>query len=234
MAPDGAIALATPTTARYVRAVADRPVAGPAAVVHHLALAPVEATWAFVPAMGGCVDAEGTVDGELLCYDRFPSTIIPGDDGGSALATPLGAIAFDGAPVGYLAFLLVPLVATAIGGRSRGGRRPSLREAFVRSSAAGVAFGVAVGVAACSSRVTVGYVADVAGEVTRGSCLGRSGRARRTRARGGVGRRRGSAGGVRQPVAARNSAGYSTSPSTLIDDPDDQHQPGTCRGRRRG
>ena len=169
VAPDGAIALTTPTTARYVRAIGDRPVAGPVAFAHHVALAPAEATWAFVPAMGGCVDAEGTVEGELLCYDRSPTSISPDDGAGSALTTPVGVIAFDGAPPGYLAFLLVPLVATVLGGRRAAAGSVSSRMAFARSTIAGLAFGGVVAVAAVLSRISIGYVADVAGEVTSGS-----------------------------------------------------------------
>jgi hypothetical protein len=169
VAPDGSIALTTPTTARYVRAITDRPVAGPVSVVHHLALAPVEATWVFVPAMGGCVVADGTIHGDLLCYDRFPTSVGSGDHGAPTTATPFGVVAFERAPLGYLAFLLVPLVATALGGRRASRDAPSAREAVVRSSMAGVAFAGAVTLAAVLSRISVGYAADLSGTVTRAS-----------------------------------------------------------------
>jgi hypothetical protein len=167
--PDGAIALTTPTTARYVRAIEDRPVAGPVSVVHHVALAPVEATWAFVPAMGGCVVANGTIEGDLLCYDRFPTSVDPEHRGATTMTTPVGAVAFERAPAGYLAFLLVPLVATVLGGRRAARGSASAREAVVRSSMAGVVFALVLGSAAVLSRISVGYAADLSGTVTRGS-----------------------------------------------------------------
>ncbi|HYG70981.1 MAG TPA: hypothetical protein VEC15_01675, partial [Actinomycetota bacterium] len=89
--PDGPIALTTPTTARYVRTIFDRPAVGAVLLGHHLAVAPAEAAWVVVPAMGGCVTARGSADADLLCYGAVPERISspsPGEDAGAELRLP--------------------------------------------------------------------------------------------------------------------------------------------------
>src|SRR4030067_208183 len=50
----GAGPLLPPATGRYLQAVFERPATGAVVLAHHLALAPNEAAWVLVPAMGGC------------------------------------------------------------------------------------------------------------------------------------------------------------------------------------
>jgi hypothetical protein len=159
--PDGPAALLTPSTARYFSAVFDRPAVGLVALGHHLAVAPNEAVWALVPAMGGCVGVRGSVETDLLCYGRFPVTVESVDQpvsGGESVPIPIGGATFDTAPVGYFLFLLVPAVATVLGGRlaaRRVGKRG--RAAAGVGASAGVVFAALVWVAAALSSLTVGY-----------------------------------------------------------------------------
>ncbi|HET7929419.1 MAG TPA: hypothetical protein VFM40_07695 [Actinomycetota bacterium] len=127
--PDEPVALATPSTARYVDTVFERPGEGSVILAHHLALSPNEAIWTFVPAAGACDVVRGSERSDVLCYGRFPS-----------LDMSSGEVAFGDAPPGYLAFLLVPAIATIVGGRWAG----SVSE---RSGAAGAAVGAAAGAA---------------------------------------------------------------------------------------
>ena len=148
--PDEAVALATPSTARYIDTVFERPGPGSALFAHHLALSPNEAIWAFVPAAGACDVIRGSERSDVLCYGRFPSFGASGGD-----------VAFGKAPPGYLAFLLVPAIATIVGGRWAG-------SVSGRSGATPVAVGVAAGVvfallmlgAIVASSITLTYGAD--------------------------------------------------------------------------
>jgi hypothetical protein len=157
--PDEAVALATPSTARYVDTVFERPGEGSALLAHHLALSPNEAIWTFVPAAGACDVVRGSERTDFLCYARFP------------FETSSGEVAFGNAPPGYLAFLLVPAIATIVGGRWAG----SVSE---RSGAAAAAVGAAAGAvfalvmlgAIVASSITLSYGAD-ADAVGRGGHL---------------------------------------------------------------
>lgn len=148
--PDGAVALATPSTARYFDSMFDRPGPGSALLAHHLALSPNEAIWTFVPAAGACDVIRGSARSDLLCYGRFPS-----------FAASSGEVAFGTAPVGYLAFLLVPAIATIVGGRwagslsERSGAGPA-----ALGAAAGVVFAVLMLGAIVLSSITLSYGAD--------------------------------------------------------------------------
>jgi hypothetical protein len=167
--PDGPIALTTPTTARYVRLVADRPATGAVAVAHHVGIAPVEATWVFVPAMGGCVRVTGSVEGDLRCYSRVPAGLGSERAGEEGLTLPFGEVTFDPAPIPYLAFVLAPLVATIGGGVVAGRSTTDRREALVRGAIAGAWFALAVAAMAVLSTVSVSFDADVSGELSGGS-----------------------------------------------------------------
>jgi hypothetical protein len=157
--PDEAVALATPSTARYVDTVFERPRQGSALLAHHLALSPNEAIWTFVPAAGACDVVRGSERADFLCYGRFPFEMSSGE------------VAFGNAPPGYLAFLLVPAIATIAGGRWAG----SVSE---RSGAAAAAVGAAAGAvfalvmlgAIVASSITLSYGAD-ADAVGRGGHL---------------------------------------------------------------
>jgi hypothetical protein len=159
--PDGPEALLTPSTARYWRAVLDRPAPGLVLLGHHLALAPNEALWALVPAMGGCVGVRGSASADVLCYGRFPTavgTTLQPLTPGEAVPLPLGDTTFARAPIGYALFLLVPIVATTLGGRRAAERHGTRgREAVGVGWAAGVVFAGLVTAGALLSTVTIGY-----------------------------------------------------------------------------
>lgn len=180
--PDEPVALATPTTARYLRPVLDRPATGIVLLGHHVALLPNEAVWTLVPAMGGCDRVGGDVEADVLCYGRFPVSIGPSltpIPGATAIRLPLGEATYRSAPPGYLLFLIVPAVATVLGGMraaavasgpgsSRTGRPGGTGDAVRAGALAGVGFAVAVGALAALSTVTIGYRSTVAGEAARG------------------------------------------------------------------
>ena len=150
--PDEPVATATPSTARYFSTVFERPGQGAVILAHHLALAPNEALWTLVPAVGGCDVVRGSDRAEeLLCYRRFPSG-----------ATLDGDVSFGNAPGGYLAFLLVPAVATVVGGRwagSKAGGAGTSGAAIGAASgaASGVVFGVAVFAGCLLASITLSY-----------------------------------------------------------------------------
>ena len=145
--PDEPVATATPSTARYFSTVFERPGQGAVILAHHLALAPNEALWTLVPAVGGCDVVRGSDRAELLCYRRFPSG-----------ATPDGDVSFGNAPGGYLAFLLVPALATLVGGRWAGSTAEGAGTSGAAiGAAAGVVFGVAVFAGCLLASVTLSY-----------------------------------------------------------------------------
>jgi hypothetical protein len=169
--PDGPAALLTPSTARYVRAVFDRPAPGVLLLGHHVAVAPNEAVWALVPAMGGCVSVRGSVTADLLCYRRFPTDVVsaPVPIPGGRLLLPIGGATFGPAPGPYIAFLLVPALATILGGRHAAARRGvEGRAGIAVGAAAGVVFAALVAVVAALSTVTVAYGAAFAESATAG------------------------------------------------------------------
>ena len=145
--PDEPVATATPSTARYFSTVFGRPAQGAVILSHHLAVAPNEALWTLVPALGGCDVVRGTERAELLCYRRFPSD-----------STPDGEVSFGNAPGGYLGFLLVPAVATIVGGRWAGSttRRAGTSGAAI-GAASGAVFGVAVLAGCLLASITLSY-----------------------------------------------------------------------------
>jgi hypothetical protein len=169
--PDGPAALLTPSTARYVRAVFERPAPGLLFLGHHVAVAPNEAIWALVPAMGGCVSVRGSVRADLVCYRRFPTDVeaAPVPMPGGRLLLPIGGASFGPAPAPYLAFLLVPAVATVLGGRRAAARGGTVGVgAAGMGAAAGVVFAALVAVVAALSSVTVAYGAAFAENATAG------------------------------------------------------------------
>lgn len=169
--PDEPVALLTPSTARYFETVFDRPAAGLVILGHHLAAAPNEALWTFVPAMGACDGVRGSASRDLLCYSRFPillETTVPALEG-LAVSSPFGPVIFRRAPAGYLAFLLVPVAASLLGGRAAGRRfGASRRERVLVGVTAGAMFALLIGVAAVLSSITVGYGAAFGGDGSAG------------------------------------------------------------------
>jgi hypothetical protein len=148
--PDEAVALATPSTARYLDTVFERPGTGSALLAHHLALSANEAIWTFVPAAGACDVIRGSERSDVLCYARFPS-----------FAMASGEVAFGSAPPGYLAFLLVPAIATIVGGRWAGSASErSASGSAAMGAAAGVVFAVVMLGAIVVSSISISYGAD--------------------------------------------------------------------------
>jgi len=170
--PDGPAALLTPSTGRYFDTVFTRPAPGFVALGHHLALAPNEALWTLIPAMGGCDGVRGSASADFLCYGRFPTaveTTIQPLTGGESVRVPLGEATFETAPPAYLLFLLVPAAATVLGGRLAAERLGAGgREAVFAGAAAGLVFAVLAGAAAALSTVTVGYGAAFGDEASTG------------------------------------------------------------------
>jgi len=169
--PDEPVALLTPSTARYFDTVFERPAAGLAILGHHLAVVPNEAVWTLVPAMGACDGVRGSASRDLLCYSQFPNrldTTVPALQG-LAVSSPFGPVIFRRAPAGYLAFLLVPVAATLLGGRLAGRRfGASLRERALVGVTAGAMFALSIGVLSVLSSITVGYGAAFGGDGSAG------------------------------------------------------------------
>ena len=159
--PDELVAMLTPSTARYYRTVFDRPGAGAVILGHHFAIAPNEAMWTLVPAMGPCDVVRGGPDSGLLCYGRFPhgldrvvGPVLAGDEA----TVQQEAVEFRRAPAGYFLFLLVPAIATVLGGRAAARRRGvGGRPAMPIGVASGLVFAALVGVASLLAVVTVTY-----------------------------------------------------------------------------
>jgi hypothetical protein len=157
--PDGAEALLTPSTGRYLQAVFERPATGAVVLAHHLALAPNEAAWVLVPAMGGCTGSfpAGSEPEPFLCYGRFPEDvaipawILPP----SSTAGPVATTRFGTAPAPYFLFLLVPAVATVLGGRR------ALRADAAVSAGRAVGLGAAAGVVYAVLVLLVGWAASL-------------------------------------------------------------------------
>jgi hypothetical protein len=159
--PDEPVAVLTPSTARYYRTAFERPQTGAVILGHHLAVAPNEAMWTLVPAMGRCDVVRGGPESDLLCYGRFPhglervlEPVLAGDPAPAERAP----VELRRAPPGYFLFLLVPAVATVLGGRSAARRRGvSGRSAMPIGAAGGLVFATLVGAASLLSVVTVRY-----------------------------------------------------------------------------
>lgn len=161
--PDGGEAMLTPSTGRYFQTVFERPAEGAIVLAHHLALAPNEAAWVLVPAMGGCTGSfpnEGEPD-RSLCYGRFPEDvaipawILPP----SATAGPVATTRFGTAPAPYFLFLLVPLAAAMLGGRRAAAL--GLDEGVSVSDRRAVFLGVAAGAVSSVLVVVVGWAASI-------------------------------------------------------------------------
>jgi hypothetical protein len=170
--PDEPVALLTPSTARYFETVFDHPAAGLVILGHHLAVAPNEAMWTIVPAMGACDGVRGSATADFLCYARFPILLqegVPGIEPLSGVASPFGSVLLRRAPAGYLGFLLVPAAATLIGGRLAGRRLgASRRERALVGVTSGAMFALLIGIASVLSGITVGYGAAFGGDGSSG------------------------------------------------------------------
>ncbi|HEX5954747.1 MAG TPA: hypothetical protein VFY37_02330, partial [Solirubrobacterales bacterium] len=159
--PDEVVAVLTPSTARYYETVFDRPEAGAVALAHHLAIAPNEAMWMLVPALGRCDVVRGGPQADLLCFGRFPhglERVLEPVLAGVPVSSQGPGVEVRRAPAGYFLFLLVPAIATMLGGRAAARRRGvEGRAAMPIGAAGGLAFGVLAGAASLLAVVTVSY-----------------------------------------------------------------------------
>jgi hypothetical protein len=153
---------------------------------HAVLLAPNQAVWVLVPAMGACdeVVVNGTAT-PFLCYWRSPTELPSGVavDAGAPAASPSSAASptFRALPRAYLAFLLVPLLST-IGGGIRAARHgDSIGSRLLAGAASGIVFAAFVAVAIALSRVDLAASGAVLGrtalrlsvgpELVRGTAL---------------------------------------------------------------
>ena len=159
--PDEIVSVLTPSTARYYRTVFERRGAGAVAFAHHLAVAPNEAMWTLVPALGRCDVVRGGPEADLLCYGRFPhglERVLDPVLAGVPVPPERPGIAYGRAPAGSFLFLLVPAISTVLGGRAAARRRGLAgRAAMPVGAASGLVFGAFVGAASVLAVVTVTY-----------------------------------------------------------------------------
>jgi hypothetical protein len=155
---DDAVAFLTPSTARYWRAVFDRPDVGFAAFAHHVAVLPNEAMWTLVPSMGGCDVIRGGIDADLLCYGRFAGLQAPSSDNGLLLPVGDDGLPSEQLPDGYLVFLLVPALATLLGGRHAAAvSKRAGRNGVPMGAASGLVFAALVAAGSLLSTVAIIY-----------------------------------------------------------------------------
>jgi hypothetical protein len=128
---------------------------GGALVVGHQALLlPDQAVLTLVPAMGACDIGSGPdVTSDVLCLDRQPAGDNPLDTFSITLGE--GPIPTRSLPAIARLFLLVPLVAVAVGARRGVAKASSNVDAVIRGVCAGVVFAAFVVVAAWASTVTI-------------------------------------------------------------------------------
>ncbi len=106
--------------------------------LHAMAI-PNMAAWTLVPAMGGCLEVNGTSVFEPYCFLSYSHYV------GHPLVGPLNASGYPnlgGIPTGFFLFLLVPLAAVILGGMhaARKAQARSAGEAAGVGALAGVAF----------------------------------------------------------------------------------------------
>jgi hypothetical protein len=135
-------------------------------VLFTILVVPNIASLVLVPAMGGALGFFGSVTGvrvscNLLSYTRFPVGALDRPPDGSGLDPCAGLpIEFTTAPALYFAFLLVPVIATILGGRV------AARRAEVTGPAEGAGTGALAGVAFAVLVLLISVFASVAFQVT--------------------------------------------------------------------
>jgi hypothetical protein len=122
---------------------------GRAVVVGHaVLLLPNQAMWVLVPAMGACDEA--VVDGRatpFLCYWRSPAGV-PAADAGAFGRSP-----FRAPSRAYLAFVLVPLLASVGGGLRAARRAATIRARLLTGAGSGLVFAALAAAAIALSRI---------------------------------------------------------------------------------
>lgn len=141
-------ALEPGVTSGYARGLDHMGAGGAVLFGHHLLLAPNQSLDVLAPSMGGAT--------ELRVQDEVTRLTVRGLEPSEALGlfTEWGSDGLD-LPPAYLAFLVVPLVATLMGGRRAGGSVSDGRERALRGVGAGLVFGTLVAAGALMATVTV-------------------------------------------------------------------------------
>ncbi len=138
-------------TGAYAREMQGEGRVGALSVTHHLLLLPDQSLWILAPSMGGSTHVSfAGADRNVVSIDRVdlgsvPRYVIGGRAAGSSV--PLGG--------GFYLFLLVPAVATVLGGRAAGDASSRWPRRGARGAAAGVVFAALVAAAAWGSAITV-------------------------------------------------------------------------------
>jgi hypothetical protein len=155
-----------PFSPRFFQAVTSEGLRGYLALLLTILAIPNIAVWVLVPAMLGNVGAfVGGASFQLLSYFRFPVGF--GETGTTPLTPIPGLPQFDTAPAPYFLFLLVPLVATILGGWWAARRVParSRGDGAAVGALAGVVFAAAVTALIVLSSIGVGFSGSFAGFV---------------------------------------------------------------------
>lgn len=147
-----ALAAAKPgPSGAYAREMQAEGRVGVLSVTHHLLLLPNQSLWILAPSMGGSTEVSlGPDDRSVVSLGRanLSSTAVAVAGRGPAGASvPLGG--------GFYLFLLVPAVATVLGGRSAAGAGTGWAGRIGRGAGAGVAFAVFVVAGAWASSVAI-------------------------------------------------------------------------------
>ena len=138
-------------SAAYARFVRGSGRVGAVTVVHHALLLPDQSVWVLAPAMGGSTQVV------VSSAEPFPSTLtLSGIDEGALglFLDPTGELSGGGRIAlggGFYLFLLVPLIATVIGGRRVAAASRDAGERLLLGVGSGVVFGVLMAVAALFS-----------------------------------------------------------------------------------
>jgi hypothetical protein len=162
--------LPLPFSPEFFQTVASEGLGGVVLLLVTVLAIPNLAVWVLVPAMLGNVGF--SIAGfslEFLSYFRFP-TGFGGTEAPSPLAPIPGLPQFDTAPAPYFLFLLVPLVATLLGGwwAARRAPVPSAGQGAATGALAGVVFAAAVTALIVLSSIGIGFSGGVGGFVQTG------------------------------------------------------------------
>jgi hypothetical protein len=161
-------ALHPDATRAYFRGIAEAgPRDGTVLLSHHVLLLPNQSMWILVPAMGGCDTLTYEVQGfrgstDFLCYWRFPGTGADDDGSLSVFGLRPSGGGFGTAPPAYFLFLLVPLLATILGGRWAGTRSGAEDRAgaVTAGTMAGAGFALLVAAGIILARLTLSLSAS--------------------------------------------------------------------------
>ena len=145
----------------YARALERQGDGGAVLAMYHALLLPNQSVDVLATSMGSCTEFSFGGDTSRVCLGGIDVAdpllaLLVGEPAGDGTTT----IAFGPA---YLAFLLVPAIATIAGGRRAAEGQGQTRERAFRAACAGVGFGVLVGVAAWAATITIeGSEGDIA------------------------------------------------------------------------